>query len=184
MRTECPFSFVCVLLQESVVIIVVNSGTFLSRFLIVALPCRHWRSKVSHRSSGTVSFSCVCSPVWRYKVLDPVDEGIKNILHCVGWNPTIGIHHKGMESKVEPAAVSCILVCLVCLSAECCCQWSGVWTTHLWEGVCYWDVNCKTGAPSCQVVDDEVWASLVLLAIVVSLPKRRYFNITWSSAAL
>ena len=68
----------------------------------------------------------MCSPVWWYKVLDPVDEGIENILHCVGWNPTIGIHHKGMESKVELAAVSCILVDLVCLSAECCCQWSGV----------------------------------------------------------
>ena len=39
------------------------------------------------------------------------------------------------------------------------------------------DINCKTGAPSCQVVDDEVWASLVLLATVVSFPKRRCFNI-------
>ena len=45
------------------------------------------------------------------------------------------------------------------------------------RGLLLRDVNCKTGAPSCQVVDDEVWASLVLLAIVISLPKRRGFNI-------
>ena len=42
-----------------------------------------------------VGFGCGCSPVWRHKVLVPVDEGIENILHCVGRNPTIGIHHKG-----------------------------------------------------------------------------------------
>ena len=32
-------------------------------------------------------------------------------------------------------------------------------------------------SPSSQVVDDEVWASLVILATVISLPKRRGFNI-------
>ena len=58
-----------------------------------------------------VGFSCGCSPVWWYKVLDPVDEGIQNILHCVGWNPTIGIHHKGMEGKVELAAGSQLYTC-------------------------------------------------------------------------
>ena len=39
-RTECPFSFVCVLFQEESVVIVVNGGIFLSRCLTVALPCR------------------------------------------------------------------------------------------------------------------------------------------------
>ena len=40
-RTECLFSFVCVLFQEESVAIFVNGGTFLSRCLVVALPCRH-----------------------------------------------------------------------------------------------------------------------------------------------
>ena len=39
-RTECPFSFVCVLFQEESVVIV-DDGIFLSRCLTVALPCRH-----------------------------------------------------------------------------------------------------------------------------------------------
>ena len=45
-RTECPFSFVYVLLQEESVVTVVDGGIFLSRCLAVALPCRHWRSRV------------------------------------------------------------------------------------------------------------------------------------------
>ena len=48
-----------------------------------------------------VGFSCECSPVWRYKVLAPVDEGIQNILHCVGWNPTIGINHKRWKVRLS-----------------------------------------------------------------------------------
>ena len=41
MKTECPFSFVCVLLQEeSAVVIDVDGGIFISRCLTVALPCR------------------------------------------------------------------------------------------------------------------------------------------------
>ena len=39
------------------------------------------------------------------------------------------------------------------------------------------DVNSKTGTPPYQVVDDEVWASLVILATVISLLKRRCFNV-------
>ena len=40
-RTECPFSLVCMLFQEESVDVVVNCGIFLSGCLIVTLPCRH-----------------------------------------------------------------------------------------------------------------------------------------------
>ena len=94
-ENRCPFSFYCVLFQEgSVIVIVVNSGIFLSRCLTVALPVGIEGPECHREPLIPVGFGCECSPVWRQKVLDPVDEGIQNILHCVGWNPTIGIHHQ------------------------------------------------------------------------------------------
>ena len=101
----------------------------------------------------------------------PVYEGIENILYCVGWNPIIGIHHKGWKARLSLLqSVVYLILSVSLLSAAA--NGLGFEPPTCEKGFAIETcVNYKTRAPSCQVVDDEVWASLVLLAIVISLHK-------------
>ena len=58
-RAECPFSFVCVLLQEESVVIVVDGGIFPSRCLTVDLPCSIEGPECHREPLVPVGFSCV-----------------------------------------------------------------------------------------------------------------------------